>query len=170
MTVMNIELSELGRHEAWLRISSIMKAGDKQIQLERKLASELLKNWRESYETALKELFRQIPVELSTEATEIITQRLADTLGQAFGNSQQVRDEFRKYITRAYESGKSEFAAKSNLSLPDIRAIDVLTKHNCYWLGEHYGKHIGPKIAELTQDALRDGLGRDELAKELRES
>ena len=52
---MNIELSELGRHEAWLRVSSIMKVGDKQIQLERKLTSALLKNWRESYETALKE-------------------------------------------------------------------------------------------------------------------
>lgn len=167
---MNIELSELGRHEAWLRLSSIMKAGDKQIQLERKLTSELLKNWRESYEGALKELFRQIPAELSSEATEIITQRLAESLGQSFGSSQKVRDEFRKHITRAYESGKSEFSAKPDLSLPDIRAIDVLTKHNCYWLGEHYGKHIGPKIAELTQGALRDGLGRDELAKGLRES
>ena len=170
MIAMNIELCELGRHEAWLRLSSIMKAGDKQIQLERKLTSELLKNWRESYETALKELFRQIPAELPSEATEIITQRLADALGQSFGSSQKVRDEFRKYITRAYESGKSEFASKLDLSLPDIRAIDVLTKHNCYWLGEHYGKHIGPKIAELTQNALHDGLGRDELARELQEA
>ena len=81
-----------------------------------------------------------------------------------------MRDELRKYITKAYQSGKSEFVVKPALSLPDIRAIDVLTKHDCYWLGEHYGKHIGPKIAELTQEALRDGLGRDELAKELREA
>ena len=167
---MNIKLSELGRHEAWLRLSSIIKAGDKQIQLERKLASELIKNWRESYESALKELFRQIPSEISAQAIEIITQGLSDLLGQSFGSSQAVREEFRKYITRAYESGKSEFAAKSGLSLPDVRAINILTKHNCYWLGEHYGKHIGSKIAELTQNALRDGLGRDELAGELREA
>ena len=59
---------------------------------------------------------------------------------------------------------------KPDLSLPDIRAIDVLTKQHCCWLGEHYGKHIGSKIAELAQEALRDGLGRDELAKELRGS
>ena len=170
MTVMNIEISELGRHEAWLRLSSIVKAGDKQIRLERKLTSELIKNWREPYSDALRELFRQIPAELSTEAAEIIMQRLAEALGQSFGSSQKVRDEFRKYITQAYESGKSEFVTDYKLSLPDIRAIDVLTKHNCYWLGEHYVKHIGPKIAELTQDALRYGLGREELAKELRES
>lgn len=167
---MNIELTELGRHEAWLRLSSIVKAGDKHIQLERKLASELLKNWRESYDAVLKELFKLLPAELSTQVAEIITQRLSEALGQSFGSSQKVRDELRKYITKAYQSGKSEFTAKSDLSLPDIRAIDVLTKHNCYWLGEHYGKHIGGKIAELTQEALRDGMGRDELAKELRES
>ena len=167
---MEIELSELGRHEAWLRISSILKAGDSKIQLERKLTSELIKNWRESYEGTLRELFRQLPSKLSSQAIEIITERLSEALGESFGSSHGVRDELRKYITRAYQTGKSEFAVKPDLSLPDIRAIDVLTKHNCYWLGEHYGKHIGPKIAELTQEALREGLGRDELAKELRES
>ena len=166
---MKIELAELEKHEAWLRLSSIVKAGDKHIRLERKLTSELIKNWREAYNNVLKELFRQIPL-LSPEAIDIITQRLADALGQSFGSSQGIRDELRKYITKAYQSGKSEFVVKPDLSLPDIRAIDVLTKHNCYWLGEHYGKHIGPKIAELTQEALRDGLGRDELAAELRES
>ena len=167
---MKIELTDLEKHEAWLRLSSIMKAGDKHIRLERKLTSELITHWRESYEDVLRELFQQIPIELSSQAIEIIMERLADALGQSFGSSQGVRGELRKYITRAYQAGKSEFVAKPDLSLPDIRAIDVLTKHNCYWLGEHYGKHIGPKIAELTQDALREGLGRDELAKELRES
>ena len=166
----NIELSELGRHEAWLRLSSIMKAGDEHIQIERKLTSELIKNWRETYEKSLSDLFRKLPTEISSEAIEIITQRLSEALGQSFGGSHAVRDELRKYITKAYQSGKSEFVMKPDLSLPDIRAIDVLTKHNCYWLGEHYGKHIGPKIAELTQEALREGLGREELARELRES
>lgn len=166
---MKIELAELEEHEVWLRLSSIMKAGDKHIRLERKLTSELIKNWREAYDNVLKELFRQIP-SLSSEAIDIITERLADALGQSFGISQGVRDELRKYITKAYQSGKSEFVVKPDLSLPDIRAIDALTKHNCYWLGEHYGKHIGPKIAELTQEALREGLGRDELARELQDS
>ena len=170
MTAMTIKFTELGRHEAWLMLSSIVKAGDKYIQLERKLTSELIKEWRESYDDALKELFLQLPAELSSQAVEVITQRLAEALGQSFGSSQTVRDEFRKYIMKAYEGGKSEFAPQMSLSLPDIRAIDVLTKHNCYWLGEHYGKHIGPKVAELTRNALQVGQGRDELAKELREA
>ncbi len=167
---MNIKLTELGRHEAWLRLSSILKAGDKHIQLERKLTSELIKNWSEVYNYILAELFKSLPAELTTQAAEIITKRLADGLGQSFGSSEKVRAELNKYITQAYQSGKSEFAAKSDLNLPDKRAIEVLTKHNCYWLGEHYGKHIGPKIAELTQEAINDGLGRNELAEELRKA
>ena len=167
---MKIEFTELGRHEGWLRLSAIVKAGDKHIQLERKLTSELIKNWRESYEDALQGLFKQIPEELSQSVIELITSRLSEALGQSFGSSQKVREELRKYITRAYESGKSEFAVKHDLSLPDIRAIDVLTKHNCYWLGEHYDKHIREGIAKLTQQAISDGLGRKELAKELREA
>lgn len=65
MTAMNIELSELGRHEALLRISTILKAGDKHIQLERKMTSELIKNWREAYGKALQEIFWRIPEEIS---------------------------------------------------------------------------------------------------------
>ena len=170
MMVMNIELTELGRHEAWLRLSNIVKAGDSHVQLERKLASELIRIWRECYESALKELFKKIPEDISPQAVGIITKGLDNALGSAFGSSQSVSEELKKYITKAYESGKSEFVAKSDLKLPDKRAIEVLTKHNCFWLGEHYGKRIGKKIASLTQNAIEDGLGRTELAKELREA
>ena len=165
---MKIKLTELGRHEALLRISTILKAGNKHIQLERKLTSELIRNWRESYEEALREIFRRIPEELSQQVVEIIMEGLAASLGQSFGSSQKVRDELRKYITRAYHAGKSEFVVKSSLNLSDMRAIDILTRHNCYWIGEHYGKRIGKKIAKLTQEAITDGLGRKELAEELR--
>ena len=167
---MKIELTELGRHEAWLRLSSIMKAGDKHIQLERKLASELIRNWSEIYEYMLKELFKRIPENISAKAVDIITQGLANSLGSSFGKSPKVHEELKKYITQAYKNGKSEFVTKPELKLADKRAIEVLTKHNCFWLGEHYDKHIGGKIAELTQNALEDGLGRNELAEELREA
>ena len=53
--------------------------------------------------------------------------------------------------------------AETKLNLPDVKAIESLTRYNCYWLGEHYGKDIGEKIAELTQDAIHDGLERNEL-------
>ena len=75
------------------------------------------------------------------------------------------------YIKEAYSTSKAQSAGslKSSLSLPDKKAIDVLTQHNCFWIGEHYGKHVGPKVAELTQKALDEGLGRDVLAENLRQ-
>ena len=174
---MKFKITLLGRHEAYLRLYSILTSSeviknvsDENLKLERKLASELIKNWRESYNHALREIFTKIPKEISNKAVEVITQGLADTLGPSFGSSQKVRDELKKYITKAYHNGKSEFAVGSVLSLPDLRAIDILTHHNCFWLGEHYGKRIGKKIAKLTQQAIDDGLGRNELAENLREA
>ena len=73
-----------------------------------------------------------------------------------------------KSIGKVYKTSKREFAPQASLSLADKKAVDVLTKHNCFWIGEHYGNHIGGKIAEITQQALNDGLGRKELARELK--
>ena len=163
-------MTKLENHEADLRLYHILTSivkdkPDEYLRLERKLSAELIKHWRTNYEDALKELLKLLPENLSSEGLNIILDGLTDTLGNAFGLSLPVRKEFRNYITKAYELGKN-----SSLNLPDRRAIEVLTRHNCFWLGQHYGKNIGPKIAELSRNAIENGLGRKELAKELRES
>ena len=172
-----MKISALGRHEAYLRLYNaimIVKSddkdeGDEYLRLERKLSAELIKNWRKGYQEALDEVFRLIPDDLSDDASKIILDGLANALGPAFGYSPAVRRELRKYISEAYEHSKREFAVQSSLTLPDTRAVEVLTKHNCYWLGEHYGKHVGPRIAKKAQEAIVEGVGREELARELRE-
>lgn len=173
-----MNISEMARHEAYLRLydifmqTQIIKDSqdnlDEYLRLERRLSAELIKNWRKDYTQALQEVFRLIPDNLSNDAQKIILDGLSNALGPAFGYSPAVRQEIRKYITEAYERGKHDFAINSSLNLPDIKAVEVLTKHNCYWLGQHYDKHIGSKIAETTQQAIIDGIGRDELARELR--
>lgn len=87
------------------------KTRDKFLGMERDLAAELLRMWRETCAKALKDIFRDIPAFTSKDAMELLRQSLADTLGPAFGNA------------------------------------------------------IGPKISELTQAALEEGLGRDALAE-----
>ena len=168
-------ISKLGRHEAYLRLYDIITRTkiikdkpDEYLRLERKLSAELIKNWRKDYTQALQEVFKLIPKDLTDDARQIILDGLSNALGSAFGYSPAVRNEMRKYITEAYEKCKGEFVVKPSLTLPDKRAVEVLTKHNCYWLGQHYGKHISSKIAETTQQAILDGVGRDELAHELR--
>ena len=179
-------LTPAGRHEAWLRLSHILsmlpiakaegKLQDKFLNFERKLAAELIKQWRETYTEALKEIFKSIPSFVSNDAVKLLQDLLLDALGPTFGSSKAARDLMSKYITNAYSNSKSEWllkglksSAKSPLlSLRDMKAISVLTRHNCYWLGQHYGNHIGPKIAKITQRAIDEGMGRDALAQELR--
>ncbi|MBR0221017.1 MAG: hypothetical protein IJQ63_04520, partial [Synergistaceae bacterium] len=179
-------LTPLGKREARLRLSLILehlnikinKAAKKDpakelLKLERKLSAELVKNWRESYTDALRDLFKNLPSFISQDAKKIIEDSLLDALGVSFGSAKNVRLLMRERIEDAYILGKSLFNLnkdlKSALSLSDRKAIDVLTRHNCFWLGEHYGKHIGPKISELTQQALDEGLGRDALAENLKQ-
>ena len=174
MNRMSIKLSELGRHEAYLRLYGILTSlpiakdkADEYLRLERKLAAELIRLWRESYEKAVADLFKSLPATISKDAVDIITSGLSSALGPAFRSSPKVRQNVQKYIRQTYEKAKSEFKADAHFTLPDSRAVEVLAKHNCYWLGEHYGSHIGPRIAELTSTAIEDGLGRKELAAEL---
>jgi SPP1 gp7 family putative phage head morphogenesis protein len=175
------------RHEAALRVSLIIKAvekarsGEKESAAERLrrqekvLAAELSSQWRKVYEDKLKELFQSIPGNITEDAKALIEDGILSALGPAFGNSRLVRNTMKRYIEKAYSEAKQEWvpAVPENkdsplLSLSDRRAIDVLTRHNCFWLGEHYGEHIGPKISELTQRALDEGMGRKALAEELK--
>ena len=125
----------------------IVKTADEDLKLERKLAAELIKNWRDSYNDALRDMFDLLPENISQDAIKVIEDSLLDALGPAFGNSKAVRGQINKFITEAYSKAKKKFHAEGSLSLADKRAIQVLSRHNCFWLGEHYGKHISPKIA-----------------------
>ncbi|MBR1604269.1 MAG: hypothetical protein IJ667_12645, partial [Synergistaceae bacterium] len=75
---MSIKLTPLGKREARLRLSLILeqlnikinkaaKANPEKelLKLERKLSAELSKQWRESYNDALRDLFKNLPGFLS---------------------------------------------------------------------------------------------------------
>ena len=129
-----MNISELARHEAYLRLYDIFTQtriikdaknnSDEYLRLERKLSAELIKNWRKDYTQALQEVFKLIPKDLTDDARQIILDGLSNALGSAFGYSPAVRNEMRKYITEAYEKGKGEFTAKPSLTLPDVRAVE----------------------------------------------
>ncbi|MDR0652983.1 MAG: hypothetical protein LBG12_06710, partial [Synergistaceae bacterium] len=132
------------------------------------MAAELRRMWREEYTAALKATFEAIPDEFTEKAAKFLEKKLLDALGEPFGASKTVRELLHEYISESYINGKKEFVVKPLTSLPDRRAIEALTKHNCFWLGQHYGEHIGPKISELTRSALDTGIGRKALAEDLK--
>ncbi len=157
--------------------SLVTLAKDAVRTFEQVLAAELRKQWRTAHADALREVFKLLPEEIGESAVQTIEDGLLQALGAEFGQSPTCHKLMRGYIERAYQTGKKEVkpAASSkkrlspSTSLIDRKAVGVLTQHNCFWLGERYGKHIGPKVSEVAQRALTDGLGRDALASELKE-
>jgi hypothetical protein len=135
---------------------------------EAKLAAELRRMWRREYTAALKEIFETIPDEFTEDAAKFLEEELLSALGEPFGASKSAHELLRKYIADAHIDGKKEFVVKPLTSLPDRRAIEALTRHSCFWLGQHYGERVGPKISELTRNALDTGIGRKALAEDLK--
>ena len=125
------------------------------------VTAELRREWRRRYQRELVRIFDILPDDIGDEAAQIIEDGLLGSLGMPFGQSDEVRKLMRSYIERAYKGGKKDWAIKSpedkkspQLTLPDHRAIDVLSKHSCYWLGEHYGEHIGSGVASVISEGI----------------
>lgn len=170
------------RHELLTVIDGIflrcglLKGSKADLAMERELAAELEKMWNGWCDTQVADMMAGIPEELTEDAVRYIRDMLADALGPDFAGSEKVKGLMEGYIRKAYLGGKKGIKAVvpqtkaelGKMNVFDRNAVRVLSKHNCYWLGEHYGKEIGPKIAEITEAAVRDGIGRKELAASLK--
>lgn len=133
--------------------------------------------WKNAYTEAIGDIFARLPDSITQDAIQIIEDGLMNALGDSFALSQEVRQEVRKKIETAYAKSKNEWGKSkpnktvlSSLKLQDHRAIDIMQRHNCFWLGKHYGEHVGPKISDIARKALEDGLGRKELAGKMKEA
>lgn len=136
--------------------------------MERALATGLRRKWRERWTKALREALENVDTKNPSEDDlKLIEDLLADRMGPSWGESDDVKRMVKKSMQQAYKAAKKAWS-QASLNLVDKRAIFSMTYHNCYWLGRHYGEHIGPKIAEVGSKAIAAGLGRKALAKELK--
>lgn len=167
----NERMEALALLDAILSDLVLMKSeDDKRRQEEELLAAELRREWRRAYDYALKEIaviLSSMPDGVAQDVFDLLNQAMLDNLGPAFGQSQSVRKIVQNKINNSFLLGKEEINANHVFNLLDKKAIDALTRFNCFWLGKHYGDHIGPEIARVAQDAFTQGLGRKALADEL---
>jgi hypothetical protein len=81
-----------------------------------------------------------------------------------------VIEDVRDVVEQSYDLGRRAFTKTPTFGLVDERARDALTEHQTYWIGEHYGDQVGPRIAETVQtEVIEAGLGRAEAGERLRE-
>lgn len=102
------------------------------------------------------------------EVQEIL-QAVADAMGPG-GFAPQVADAVRAATTEAYNFGRVTFMPKPSYNLVDTAAKDFLAQNQSYWIGEHYGAEVGPRLAESVQQTIvEQGLGREEAGNALKE-
>jgi SPP1 gp7 family putative phage head morphogenesis protein len=99
-----------------------------------------------------------------TEALDFIQSQMGAKFGAATGTA------VAKILGGAYNFGRETFVSKPVFNLVDAKAKAFLADHDTFWIGEHYGDSVGPKIAQTVREmVIEQGLGRSEAAKALAE-
>lgn len=140
-------------------------------EIENELKDYLSGKWKEEGTTSLEEVLESIVSgegELTqaeiTEALGIIENRMGQKFGASTGSAVS------KILGGAYNFGRSTFVSKPIFTLVDVKAKAFLTDHNTFWIGEHYGANVGPKIAQTVRETvIEQGLGRADAANALKE-
>jgi len=78
-----------------------------------------------------------------------------------------------KIINGAYVKGKKDvfkkFKQKVKFAEIDDKAKDWLFDHHMYWIENYYDKHVSKKISDVVTESLKEGLGRKDTGKKLKE-
>jgi len=72
-------------------------------------------------------------------------------------------------LTESYSVGRRLFVTRPQFNLVDMKAQTWLAENHQYWIGKHYGEHVGPKIAKSVKtNIIEAGLSRGEAGKALK--
>lgn len=141
------------------------------LELEEQLRDELASAWTAQGVDAANEILSALATgstELTVTEIEQALAVLAGKMGPAFIT--EATPILKTVLPDVYNIGREAFVQEPVFDLVDTRARDWLVQDNAYWIGEHYGSEVGPRIAEVVQkEVIEAGLGRGEAARALEE-
>lgn len=141
-------------------------------EIEEDLQRQLAGEWDATADEVLDELLRGIEAgsgALTDDEVRQMLDRAAVAMGPQ-GFVPRIVDEVRASLAEAYNFGRVTFVRSPTYNLVDVAAKDFLTQNTTYWIGEHYGAEVGPRIAESVRTTIiEQGLGRREAGKALKE-
>lgn len=77
-----------------------------------------------------------------------------------------------KYIHGAYSKGKKDvfkaFKHKVSWSQVDDTAVEWLTDHHMYWIGNYYNRQVSDTLASVVAEGMEEGLGRKDIGEKIR--
>lgn len=166
------EYREVLRRNKVRRKGSTSPRAKRILEIEEELKRQLAGEWEVTADEALDDILTALgtsPDPLTPAEVDQILASVAKAMGpEVF--APRVADEIRAATTEAYNFGRITFAASPKYNLVDQAAKDFLAQNQMYWIGEHYGAEVGPRIAETVQQTIIEaGLGRQEAGNALKE-
>lgn len=166
------EYHEVLRRKKVRRKGSQSPRAKRILEIEEELKRQLAGEWEGTADEVLDEILTALGTSSGVLTAAEVDQILA-SVAKAMGPevfAPRVADEIRAAMTEAYNFGRITFAPTPKYNLVDVAAKDFLTHNQTYWIGEHYGAEVGPRIAETVQQTIIEaGLGRQEAGNALKE-
>jgi len=72
-------------------------------------------------------------------------------------------------LTKAYKRAKKEAARKLAMAEIDKKATTWLAEHHIYWVGGYFDKHLSDELKAHVIEGMKEGLGRAEIGRQLKE-
>jgi SPP1 gp7 family putative phage head morphogenesis protein len=87
--------------------------------------------------------------------------------------AEKFEPEAKKYLFRAFKAGKAMKGIPQGIQTlfdeAHRAALDWMVEHDRFWIGKVFPSHMRESFRETITQGLKDGLGRKEIAKRLRE-
>lgn len=136
---------------------------DKYDRLAAELQDVLLLGWNQATKDAINEVIRAIKgrEKFSREALNRMSRELSIRLGLRFAN--RIAAPLLEIETATYEVGmKDIIKIKPTFHLVDQRALEMLQRHNIFWVREFFDRQLGEQVEELGRQVIEQGLTREQ--------
>lgn len=142
------------------------------VEMEAQLRADLVDAWVREGSVATDEVLSAL-VNGTGDVTAVEAAALLSALEQKMGPgvAAETMASLKDILPQVYDYGRATFVEKPVFGLIDTQARDWTIHDTNYWVGEHYGADVGPRISGIIQsEVIEKGLGRGEAARLLEET
>lgn len=136
---------------------------DKYDKIAAELTDLLLQNWDAATRGAIENVIRAIKGSQPFDDAELEAMLSALRLRLSAGFQNDMAKPMLEIHTQAYGEGmKDVLKVQSTFQFIDNKALDVLQRHQLYWIGNFWDAQLGERVAGLGKEIIEQGLPREQ--------
>jgi SPP1 gp7 family putative phage head morphogenesis protein len=134
-----------------------------------------VEGFRRSYVAALEKILRGRFDRLESAGVRGALEEIMAHAERTFGPeaAEELRPYAERYLQRAFRTGQALEAVPDEAQVlwdrPRKEAVDWLVAHDRFWIGKVFPSHLSADFRQTVVDGLKEGLGRKDIAKRLRQ-